>query len=219
MLDLTLASLVERNKIASAAPQYVLLQVTVDENAGEVLYLAQSPVEVVWRGQTWIPFNFDLDAYEEKGQGQLSTLQLRVSNVNRLLQTYLEQYDGGVGATVNLYGVNAVNLPDGPADVSLTFEITSTESAQEWVTFTLGADSPLRKSFPKYTFQRAQCRHMYNSPDLQAADDPRGLGCAYQGALAICNRTIEDCRAHGNTSRFGGFPGIDSTGFRTASVV
>jgi len=35
--------------------------------------------------------------------------------------------------------------------------------------------------------------------------DYRDKRCNYQGEITTCNKTIEDCKQHGNIARFGGF--------------
>ena len=40
----------------------------------------------------------------------------------------------------------------------------------------------------------------------------KGLRCGYNGSKKTCDHTLTDCRAHGNSKRFGGFVGIDQLG-------
>ena len=40
----------------------------------------------------------------------------------------------------------------------------------------------------------------------------KGIRCGYNGSKSSCKHTLADCRSHGNSTRFGGFPGIDQKG-------
>lgn len=215
-VSISIASALHKAKIASTSPWYVLLSLSPAPEA--VLRLARAPEDVTFQGTTWVAFNFDFDAITDASTGQLTTLTLRVCNVNRLVQSYLEQYDGGIGATVHLRVVSAEDLHSDPS-IYMEFVVTECSADSEWATFTLGADNPMRQIFPSKLYLKDSCIWRYNTPAMQAAHDAKGAQCGYTGGLATCNKTLTDCRAHANSARFGGFPGIDSAGFRVASII
>lgn len=219
MQHISLASALHKAKIATTSPWHVLLTIFPDMNdLSVVLRLVREPQDVEYQGNSYVAFNFDFDAIEDKSSGELTQIVLRVCNINRLIHSYLEQYDGGVGAKVELRVVSEDAIQDDPS-LYMEFQITEVSADSEWASFTLGADSPMRASFPKFLYLNDFCIWQYNSPTLQAAGDPKGAQCGYVGGLATCKKTLADCRAHANSARFGGFPGIDSQGFRTFSIV
>lgn len=219
-VSISLASALHKSQIATTAPWHLLLTVYPDpkNNPDVVLRLAREPQDVVYQGNTYIAFNFDFDPITDASTGELTTLTLRVCNVNRLIHSYLEQYDGGIGARVELRVVSAQDMTGDPS-ILMQFEITEATADSNWATLTLGADNPMRQIFPRFVYLKDFCMWRYNTPAMQAASDPKGAQCGYIGALATCNKTLTDCRAHANSGRFGGFPGIDSQGFRVASIV
>ena len=70
----------------------------------------------------------------------------------------------------------------------------------------------------KSTFDRAEAREYLTSrlskdPYPQAREFAyKGIRCGYNGSKSSCKHTLADCRSHGNSTRFGGFPGIDQKG-------
>jgi hypothetical protein len=80
----------------------------------------------------------------------------------------------------------------------------------------------LRRAFPNGQYVKGHCMWRFNTPAMQAVADPAGAQCGYIGALATCDLTLNGangCRFHNNEQRMGACPGIDSVGFRAASVV
>lgn len=223
MQRLSLISTVEKYRLASTNPWYVLLK--MDPNGAAPvgssltpIYIAHNSDDVTWNGQLYQAFPFEMDAIEDKANGQLPTVSLRVSNVNRLLEALVNEYAGLVGAIVTVWVVQAID-PDNPVFMQ-TFWVTGAQADAEWITFSLGADNPMLQPMPKFLYMANVCRHRYNSPGVQAANDPMGICCGYEGSLPSCDKTLEGpngCREHSNVIRFGGFPGIETNGFLSAS--
>ncbi len=46
----------------------------------------------------------------------------------------------------------------------------------------------------------SQCKR-----EFLCASEYKELHCGYKGELPTCNKSIEDCKQHGNIARFGGF--------------
>jgi lambda family phage minor tail protein L len=219
---LTLASALQKHQIAGTAPWFVLLDIFPNkDDMSIVLRVARNTDDVIWGGHTYLAFNFDIQSIDESTSGELPQVTITVSNVNRAVQGQLEPYGGGVGATVVLTVVNAADMGGDPVQ-QFTWSILQASATDQLVTFTLGAPSPLLKQFPSGLYVKNHCFHIFNSPTLQAALNPDGMPCGYTGALITCDHTLNGtngCRVHGNQGRFGGFPGLDGAGFRTASVV
>jgi len=220
--SLTLASALQKHQVAGTAPWYVLLDIYPNkDDLTVVLRVARNTDDVVWQGNTYVAFSFEIDSVEENSNGQLPNVTVRVSNVSRSVQGQLEPYSGGVGAKVVLTVVQSSDLAGDPVQ-QFTWTIIEASADENWVTFVLGAPNPLRRSFPQGQFVKNHCRWRYNTPAMQAVADPAGSQCGYLGVLATCDLTLNGtngCRVHANQDRFGGEPGIETQGFRAASVV
>jgi phage-related protein len=218
--SLSIPATLEKAKIASAEPWILLAKIDFDGTPEGTLLAARYPEDVVFQGETYGKSNFKLEPVTETSKGELQVARLMVSNVSRYAQSLLEQFRGGLGATVTIYVVNTAHL-DGEPDLALEFVITGASADDTWATITLGAPSPLKRKFPRGQYLKNHCRHVYSTPALQASLDPRAIPCGYQGALATCDLTLDGangCRAHDNSERFGGFPGIINITFRGSSI-
>lgn len=236
---LSVAANRERHKIASDEPflQFLVLQYPGAADPGatqQYVRLVRNLDPVTFdcgdgQGpQSYTPFNFDLGDLAVSTTGQVPELELKVSNVMRVLQTTIEAYGGVVAGNLSIYLVNAAN-PAGEPDLAMSFTVKGTTCDAKLVTFKLGASSPLRRLFPLFMYRPNYCGWMYNSPALQAqaAADPSfrnpGKQCGYVGSMASCSKTIDGatgCKAHFPNSPLRGlfFPGIDSNGAAVASV-
>jgi lambda family phage minor tail protein L len=176
----------------------------------EILRLALCSSDVLYKGQTYIAFNFDLEPIFDRNTGELQQLKLSVSNVNGMLQGYAEEYGGLVGAKIEFQVVTTTDLDGDPLEF-YEFEVIAAQANAQTVDLTLGAPSPLRKKFPKHVYRKDHCMWRYES-----------VQCGYAGALADCDHTLSGengCIVHANALRFGAFPSIDSSGIFTASPV
>ncbi len=211
---LSIASAQHKAKIASTAPWHVLLTVIPDpvNDPGTLLRLVRSPDDVVYQGDTYYAFSFEFDVIWDKSSGELQSVQLQVANVNRVVQGYLNQYNGAAGAEIRIAVVSAEDMSGPPAQLYI-FGVQSSSADAIWVTFTLGGANPMMRQFLRYLYLAAQCPWIYNAPALQATADPRGAACGYWGPLASCNHTYADCQNHNNLVRFGGYPAVSTQGF------
>jgi phage-related protein len=220
-IKLSLAATLEKYKLATQHPWYMLLEVYPDkDDPNTVLRLVNDTEDYTYNGNVYSAFQFDIEPMDENTSGELPSINLRVSNVNRIVGSYLVQYEGGIGATVKLMVVPDVQ-PTGEEELTATFEILEASASEQWCEFTLGGENPLRLPFPKNVYIANHCRHIYNSPGMQAALDPRGMLCGYNGNLTSCDKTLDGpngCRVHNNSARFGGFVGIEQVGFRSAQI-
>jgi lambda family phage minor tail protein L len=222
MRSLSLPVTLEKHKLASDQPWFMLLDIifNADTDTPTYIRIARNTEDVTFQGNVYQAFNFEPDVSEDNGKGELPTVSIRVSNVNRAIHGYLEQYSGGVGAKVILYLVNKANM-NGEPELQADFEVIDAHADVMWVTFTLGGDSPMRQMFPRFYYLQNYCIWTYNTPAMQAGLDPRGLQCGYKGNLTTCSKTLDGangCRAHNNSGRFGGFTTIDTNGFRAAQL-
>ena len=201
MKSISSALAIEKNKLATPNPWLVLLDITLTDST--CFFLVNNTEDVTFNGQVYTACPLDIQPPKESSKGEIPSAQLRISNATRVLQGYLEALTGGIGSSVLLRIVNAGLLEENYSDLEMTFYVLSCVCNAQWVTFNLGAPSPLRKRFPLYRYIASHCNWQY-----------RGAECGYNGAIADCTRTLDDCRNHGNSARFGGFPGLQGGGLR-----
>jgi phage-related protein len=207
---LSLQTVIEANRLGSEVPFLTLIDLeVVDPDTGvvvTVLNFANNNEPVLFAGNEYTASRFDLKISTEVGK--TATVSLTFVDFTQALETYLEQYGGGVGFNVTFYLVNAAALFDDPEIVEF-FQITGVESANFMHSFTLGAENTLTLTFPRRIQRRDFCANRYKDPDT----------CRYTGAIADCDLTLKGpngCVAHANSINFGGFPGINSNGWRYA---
>lgn len=195
-LNLPLALRLEKNKLIGTAPWLVLLALTLPD--ATVLRLAKNTEDVTFGGHVYSAFAFELGENRSGGDGKIQGVSLRVANPGRVLQPYLEQYGGLVGCAVSLMVVHADNLAADYTELTLAWNVIAAVSSEEWIEFTLGAENPLRRRFPLQAAIPLSCNWPF-----------KGVECAYAGTVQTCARTLEACRALGNSARFGGRPGLN----------
>jgi len=197
-MSLALAQILEKNKLASDGAYLVLLQVTLPD--ATVLRFARNTEDVSWNGETWTAFPFTLEEINDAKE-ETPKVEIKVSNVTRAVQYYLEQAEGGVGSEAHLYCVNSNLMEDTTPIWDGVYTVTACKADNQWVSWTLGASSLFRKRFPKNRVNKLFCRFRF-----------KGDRCGYAGAETACNKTLARCRELNNSVRFGGFPGISSNG-------
>ena len=200
MLNLSSAAIIEKNKLSSTGAWLILVE--IDFDGIDPIRLAYNTENIVWSAHTWMAFPFELREMSEDSKGRLPSLEIRVSNVSRALMPYVEQSQGGVGAKVIVRVVHSDHLDLVEPELEETFTIVSCAADAAWVTFTLGAESPLLQRCPKQRFLKDHCRYK----------EFKGAECGYSGPETTCNRTFKQCVEYGNQARFGGFPGIPTGG-------
>jgi phage-related protein len=207
--SLSVASVIEKNRLSSDVPFLLLLDIdVVNPNTGtvvETLYLVRNTEQVTFNAHTYTPMSFDIEMREEAGQSH--SIRLTVKDYTRTIQQRMQDYQGGVGFNVTVTAVNAAAL-DKPPEIQEFFEVVAAESGNYTCTFSLGAENVLTKAFPRRRQTRDYCQWRYKSEE-----------CGYTGGLSTCDLTRNGpngCEAHSNVIRFGAFPGINGQDVRYA---
>lgn len=196
MLSISAISKAEKNKLSTDSCFLILLEIQLQNR----VYICYNNEDVIWKGQLYQAFPFKIGETSEDGSGSDPNVSLKVSNVTQGLQWYVEESGGGVGTQVILRVVNSLNL-NGDADLEEYYTVLSCKVDEQWIEFTLGNDYSARTRRPLDRYMKNNCRFKY-----------KGGRCGYNGSLADCKHTLADCRSHKNSTRFGGFPGIDQKG-------
>lgn len=199
---------VEKNKLNASEPWLLLIHIKM-ASGGTDYYYARNVENVTFNAQTYTAFPFEVDSYTQGSKGQIPTLLLRVSNVMRVVQSYIEAENGAVGSGVTLTIMSNANPTADHTNLQMNFDVLSTYCDDEWVGFSLGAPNPLRKRYPLYKYVADHCNWIY-----------KGVECTYASSLSSCTRTYQACVGHqaeaGTTqlARFGGFKGLTSRGIK-----
>lgn len=199
-MPLTLPSelIAEKNKLYSSGAFIELLEVVLSEDSS-TMRLANNNDDVVWNSNTWNKFSFVPGDFEEADDDEAASVQIKVSNVGRVVQGWIEAAttDNLIGDTVNYYLVHSDNLDKGAA-ITMNFIIIEIECNEEWAVFTLGMENFFFRRFPLNIYRRNLCRYKVF----------KGTECLYAGADLTCDRTFKQCLGFGHQLRFGGQPGI-----------
>jgi len=160
--EISAAAILEKNKLAAAGAWLLLCEITP---AGEEpIRLARNSANVVWPSvggppwTTWTAYPFSLDPTTEDGTGRVPSARLRVSNVARLLEYYLQASGGLDGATVTLRLVHSAHLDLTVPERVIEFEVLGAATDAHWATLELGLPNPLAKRFPSSRYNPRYCR-------------------------------------------------------------
>lgn len=189
------------NRLDKEDPWLVLLEVTFSPE--EILRLVNNTDDIEFEGHVYYAFEFNITLPKESSKGEIPSVTLSVSNVTRLIQRYVEQYEGAVGKTVKITVVDAGHLDENYAELTMTLTVQSAKCTPKYVAFTLGSINPINKRFPPDLCLAKNCR--FNFKDVR---------CGYKGAATSCERSLAACKALNNTARFGGHPGLSGKGLR-----
>ena len=196
-MTLPLALRLEKNKLISTAPWVVLIDITLPDTT--VLRIVKNTEDVTFAGHLYTAFAFELGEQRSSGDGKIQGLSLKVANPSRAFTPYLEMYNGLVGCSIVLTLVHTDNLASDFSELTLNWTVMATSVPdEEWIEFTLGAESPIRRRFPLYVITPLSCNWIF-----------KGVECAYAGVATSCDRSLDNCRTLNNSGRFGGRPGVN----------
>lgn len=213
MKNLSLATVLEKNKLSSDVAFIALIELTVISPVTgapvATLRFANNNEDITCNGQLFIACGFDFEVKQEAGKQTEVTLS--VTDYTQTIQQQMQAYGGGVGSKVVLYIVRSDALTQAP-EISEFFQITSASAAEYVSSFQLGAENTLMQTFPRRRQRRDFCQWRFKDGN-----------CKYNGGLTTCDMTLQGangCNKHinldgtQNVVNFGGFPGLNSNGNR-----
>jgi len=166
-------------------------------NGTDDLNLAGYDEDVVYDGITYFKFPVTHEYVGENSEGRIDQVRVRLSNVSRLIQLYLEGLDFR-GKKVVIRTVWRDELADPDAHMDEVFYIDNYSADEKNVEFSLtskfdvlGTDLPARR------FSRNYCMWKFKSVE-----------CGYTGAETSCDKTKQRCKVLANYLRFGAFPSV-----------
>lgn len=204
MLTLPAAAILEKNKVWQQSAWLTMLEIQ-DSRLEEPLRLVCSNRNVIWGGHEWVAFPFEIPSVKQS-KSEIPKVPVKISNITRVIEQYIEMYDGFIGDTVILRVINTdgstkndagAYVVTSDAVVEETFTVQSVSSDATWATFNLGGSLPIMQRFPPRRILKDFCPFPF-----------KGIECGYAGSETSCPKTLAGCRARGNSVRFGGEPAI-----------
>ena len=200
MITLSEASKQLKNSLIQEGIWYILLTF-INRNETITIRIVNNPDDIVFGGNTFTAFPFKIDTITESQKGELPSIKLTLSNVDRVIEGYIEQDpDLGSGWSVHIDIVHESALTNSTAEITYDFVTTSVTSDAKSAVFTCGLRNPLREQFPRVRMLPNACQNTFKKG-----------GCTYAGADTECAKTLSACRQKfPNASKipFLGFPGI-----------
>lgn len=169
------------------------------DGLGADLKFAEWDTDIVFDSLTYQKFPISHDVITENNQGQIDAIKVKVSNVSRLIQSYLEDFDlRGKKVLIRLVFKDRLAYTDEKLD--FYYFIDNYTANQDVVEFTLLPKTDvLGMTLPSRAYSRNYCGWKFKSTE-----------CGYAGVITTCNKTKQRCKEIGNFPRFGGFPSIPS---------
>lgn len=198
MLQLSTAAILEKNKIAQDSVWITLLEVNAPD--GEVIRLCYNTEDITWNKNLWVAFPFMIDEIKQN-KTEMPQVPVKISNVTRAIERYIEQYGGFINCKVVIRVVNSKYLNQTIPEIEETFVIQKTSSDAEWAKFDLGGSLPLKMRFPFRRILKDWCQCTY-----------KGIECGAISDLPDCPHTLKGCRERNNAVRFEGEPAMQMGG-------
>ena len=196
------AAYIEKNALASSGIWAILIEIYIPQ-LDDYIRVTSNNEDMIWNSLTWQSFPFKMDEIGDSTKGEIPQFSISISNINGVVQSYLEEADGGVGSEVRLLIINTNIVSDVP-EVELEFIVKSTNVDATWANFVLGVINPFSITVGQRML-RTGCRYTGANETLNGF---KGLRCKYSGSETECNKTLTRCRELNNTPNFGGFPGL-----------
>lgn len=164
MLTFSSAYKIAKNAFSSKYPWITLLEVSF---ASTTLRLCDNNEDVSWDSQTWTKFDFFLSDKSNDSKGTIPSTSLSVSNINRIVQGYVDANDGLRGATVTLRLVRTDILSESAA-IEFVYTIKNTITNENYCVFELGTINPMIKpmlqtywkDFCRWGFKETACGYL-----------------------------------------------------------
>lgn len=168
----------EKNKLEQTQPWLLCLDLV--NAAGDLtVRLVNNNENITYLGNVYIAFPFEIDSIPEVTKGSLPTLAIKVSNVDRQIQAYINQdatYGSGWDVTLSLVHASQLNgtVEDGKvAEIVQTWKSLDVTATAEFCTINLGMANPMLIQFPSQKFSGGFCQRTFND----------GVGCPYAGSV------------------------------------
>lgn len=191
--------IIQKNKLGERITPIYLYEIQYDEISNKWLRWCTSLQSVTFDGQAYTNRTIDHGDIFETSSGLLGKITAKIGNADRLVQYYLDNYNGlkNKKFVIKIVWLEALDNPD--CVVELEYYIESGTTREDIVVLDIGsAIDVLDLLVP---------RRIYSSSRCQVAEF-KDQDCGYCGAEPYCNRSYENCDRIGNIVRTGLFPGV-----------
>lgn len=204
MRTLSIASVINKNQLASDVPWLVAVKVDVIDpqtlSVITTIRMVANNEHITLGGNLFLASNFSLDISES--ENELPTVSLKITDITQTVQAYMQAYQGGLGSHVTVYFFPAESTTVAKADITYDFDVisASSNSSNYTTTWSLGAENPLTLAVPSRRQSRNRCGWQFKDGN-----------CNYTGPATICDldySSVNGCLGHDNQEFFGGFPAI-----------
>lgn len=202
--NLSLSSVIEKNKIDSNVPMIIGLKIDVvdpdSRQVVETLRVVSNNENLTVLGKEYVASSFEVKI--EESTEDLPSASITIIDITQTVQRYMQEYRGGNGTHVTvMFFFAPTNVVDN-IDAEFTFDVKSSSSSTNdySITWQIGPENPLTQPLPSRMQMRERCQWRY-----------KGTECGYSGSLPSCDLSLDGdngCRTHENQTRFGGYPGI-----------
>jgi len=200
MITLSDVSKQLKNSLIQEGVWYTLLTLT-NKDKSIIIRIINNPDDITFGSETFTAFPFKIDSVTESNKGELPSINLTLSNVDRVIEGYIEQDPNlGSGWGVHIDIVHESALASGTAEITYDFITIGATADATSAVFSCGLRNPLREQFPRVRMLPNACQNTFKSG-----------GCNYTGTDTSCDKTLSDCRAKFSGASkipFLGFPGI-----------
>ncbi len=202
----------EKNK-AENTP-IMLYELTMNDSS--IMRLAEWDTTIEYptgSGYNYLPFPLSHQGISVNALGEIDSVKVRLSSVDRTIVGTLVSNNGLIGNKVVMKLVFYGHLDDADANISQTFWIDSVETDENNALFNLTSKLDLYQvTVPGRLYQRDHCQWEYKHEACWLWNGSIWVapsGFANEGVECDHTRTgSAGCKYHSNSTRFGGFPGI-----------
>lgn len=171
------------------------------DSQGNNRYFAENKNNIIFNGVTYEAFPITIESIPENSQGEIDGIKLKVSNVSREIQYYLENYELR-GKKVTIFHVWENKLDDTENYRKYVFYIDMISSSSKFVEFTCSSKwDIIDVVLPVGVYMRGPCRWL-------AVGGYKGPQCLAVSELTTCDGNMASCRARNNIVRYGGTPSV-----------
>ena len=152
----------------------VLIEMS-NRDASSVLRIVSNNEDITYNGNTFVALDFEIDDIPQPTKGQIPTFNLKISNVDKIVQGYVESdvtFMSGWGIKLMVVSgvqIDSNNNVTSTPEIEHTFTILNCNADEKYVTFSIGRENPLKIQFPTKKYSTGFCQHNFND----------GIGCDY----------------------------------------
>ena len=202
MIELSQAAKQVKNALFDTGSYIVLLTLT-NKDESVTIRMCSNTENVTYKTNEYTAFPFSIDEISESNKGELPSVAINISNVDRIVQAYIDQDpDLGSGWSVQIDISHTSNIDE--PEITYNFVTNGVSADEKVVVLSCEIRNPIRTQFPRARMLPNACQHTFKKG-----------GCSYDGRDTQCMKTLTACRAkfRGQSKiPFLGFVGIPISG-------